>query len=230
MTKRILNIILTILLLGIAFATGFLWKEKEVNATTSGNTFVVVIDPGHGGKDPGKVGVNGIVEKQLNLEIALKLQKCFEEKGIEAVLTRTEDVGLYSEEDTNKKSADMKARCELIEKEGADMVISIHQNSYTDSSVNGAQVFYYEGSDKGFKLATSIQKRLINDIEGMNERPVKGNNEYYLLRNTACPTVIVECGFLSNEREAILLCDEEFQNKLAGAICAGALDFLNGND
>lgn len=229
MTKRILNLILTILLLAVAFATGFLWQEKELTATTAEDGLVVVIDAGHGGNDPGKIGINGAEEKDINLQIAFKLQKCLEAQGVQVVLTRDEDRGLYEDSDTNKKTADMKKRCALIEQVGADVVISIHQNSYTDSGVSGAQVFYYNASDRGQQLAGCIQNRILTGIEGINERPIKGNDSYYLLLNTPCPTVIVECGFLSNEAEAALLCDESYQQKLAEAICSGTLDFLNGN-
>lgn len=229
MIKKTWNIILTVLLLGVVITTGFLWQEKEFMATTGENTLTVVIDPGHGGRDPGKEGVNGVLEKDINLAIALYLKECYERVGINVILTRTEDVGLYEEDDNNKKSSDMKKRCEIVENAKPDMVISIHQNSYIDEAVNGAQVFHYEGSENGRILATYIQNRL-GLIEGMNKRPVKANNEYYILRNTSFPTVIVECGFLSNKMEAGLLCDEEYQQSVANAIFMGTLDFLKTND
>lgn len=229
MIKKTWNIILTVLLLGVVITTGFLWQEKEFMATTGENTLTVVIDPGHGGRDPGKEGVNGVLEKDINLAIALYLKECYERVGINVILTRTEDVGLYEEDDNNKKSSDMKKRCEIVENAKPDIVISIHQNSYIDEEVNGAQVFHYEGSENGRILATYIQNRL-GLIEGMNKRPVKANNEYYILRNTSFPTVIVECGFLSNKMEAGLLCDEEYQQSVANAIFMGTLDFLKTND
>lgn len=229
MIKKTWNIILTVLLLGVVITTGFLWQEKEFMATTGENTLTVVIDPGHGGRDPGKEGVNGVLEKDINLAIALYLKECYEREGINVILTRTEDVGLYEEDDNNKKSSDMKKRCEIVENAKPDIVISIHQNSYIDEAVNGAQVFHYEGSENGRILATYIQNRL-GLIEGMNKRPVKANNEYYILRNTSFPTVIVECGFLSNKMEAGLLCDEVYQQSVANAIFMGTLDFLKTND
>ena len=146
MIKKTWNIILTVLLLGVVITTGFLWQEKEFMATTGENTLTVVIDPGHGGRDPGKEGVNGVLEKDINLAIALYLKECYEREGINVILTRTEDVGLYEEGDNNKKSSDMKKRCEIVENAKPDIVISIHQNSYIDEAVNGAQVFHYEGS------------------------------------------------------------------------------------
>ena len=229
MIKKILNNILTVILLVISFSTGFLWQEKDFEANTSEDKWLVVIDPGHGGVDPGKVGENNVIEKDINLQIALKLQKSFEEKGVTVVLTRTDDMGLYSEDDTNKKSTDMKNRCEIIDRTLPDAVISIHQNSYTDESVCGAQVFYYTNSPKGRILGEDIQKQLIA-IDGMNPRTAKTNSEYYMLINTPSPTVIVECGFLSNKNEARLLSDEEYQQKIAEAISSGTIDFLEGND
>ena len=229
MIKKILNNILTVILLAVSFSTGFLWQEKNFEANTPEDKWVIVIDPGHGGIDPGKVGEDNIIEKDINLQVALTLQKSLEEKGVTVVLTRTKDVGLYSENDINKKSTDMKARCEIIAEASPDVVISIHQNSYTDGSVCGAQVFYYTNSEKGKLLGEDIQKQLVA-IEGMNPRTAKTNSEYYMLINTPSPTVIVECGFLSNEKEAKLLCSEEYQQKIADAISVGTIDFLKGND
>jgi N-acetylmuramoyl-L-alanine amidase len=111
-----------------------------------------VIDPGHGGVDPGMLGVNDTVEKEINLAIAYRLKEKLEEQGIMVVLTRTTDDGLYAESDSNKKIADMKKRCSIISENKADIVLSIHQNSFSDSAVCGAQVFYYKHSEKGSAL------------------------------------------------------------------------------
>ncbi len=108
------------------------------------------------------------------------------------------------------------------------LTISIHQNSYPEEYVHGAQVFYYETSVEGKKLAETIQKRLIEDIDPQNTRQVKANDSYYLLKKTATPIVIVECGFLSNQAEADKLCDQLYQEKLAWSIHLGVLQYLNG--
>lgn len=230
MYKKVLNVVLSVLLLAIVcFSVTYLNSSKM--ASTSPETgYKVAIDPGHGGNDPGKVGVNGEEEKGINLEIAYKLKKCLENEGIEVVLTRTDDNGLYEESDTNKKASDMKKRCEIITQEAVDIVVSIHQNSYTDREVNGAQVFYYTHSVKGQKLADCIQTQIKNLVDKDNNRPIKANNSYYILIHTPCPTVIVECGFLSNPTEAESLCDEAYQESIAKAITAGVLDFLASND
>lgn len=187
---------------------------------------VVVLDPGHGGVDPGKVGVNNVLEKDLNLAIAEKVRAQLEAAGVTVVMTREEDVGLYEESDRNKKIADLSARCQLIEDSGAALTVSIHQNSYHDSSVRGPQVFYYQASEQGRQLAETLQ----GFFDGITEynRSVKANDNYYLLLHTACPTAIVECGFLSCPEEAELLCQEDYQQQLAEAIGKGVLAYLEG--
>lgn len=187
----------------------------------------VVIDAGHGGDDPGKVGVNGAKEKDINLKIALILKKYLEEEGIEVVLTRETDQGLYDAGASNKKVQDMKRRIEMIEKERPAITVSIHQNSYPAENVHGAQVFYYSTSTEGKRLAESIQEQMITCLDPENRRSVKANESYYLLKKTDIPIVIVECGFLSNGEEAEKLCDEDYQDRAAWAIHMGIMRYLN---
>ena len=189
---------------------------------------VVVIDAGHGGDDPGKVGIDGSLEKDINLQIAKKLRTYLEQSDVEVVMTREEDVGLYEADDTRKKMADMKKRCEIIEESGADLVVSIHQNSYHEENVSGGQVFYYKSSEKGKKLAEILQKRFDYVLGDQNRRLAKANGNYYLLLHVKNPIVIVECGFLSNRKEAAMLQEEEYQDKLAWTIHMGILEYLNG--
>lgn len=191
------------------------------------NRPVVVIDAGHGGNDPGKVAVNGGLEKDINLEIAGRLKWYLEQSGIQVVMTRETDEGLYTAADSRKKTADMSRRCELINESGAVLAVSIHQNSYHEESVSGGQVFYYADSQKGRKLAEILQKRFDYVLGEGNRRQAKANESYYLLLHAECPTVIVECGFLSNWREAALLQEEEYQDRLAYTIHMGILEYLN---
>lgn len=195
--------------------------EKEPEKTC------IVIDAGHGGRDPGKEGVNGAEEKVLNLQIALRLKKLLESEGIEVVLTRKDDNGLYQEEASNKKVADMKARREIIAKAEPVFTVSIHQNSYSEAYVKGSQTFYYGKSAEGKKLAEKIQDSMAKRLDQENSRSPKANNSYYLLKNTSTPTVIVECGFLSNHEEAELLATEAYQEKTAWAIHMGIMQYLN---
>lgn len=190
----------------------------------------VVIDAGHGGADPGKVGVNGALEKDINLEIARKLQMFLEMADVEVILTRDSDAGLYDEDASNKKVQDMKRRIELIEETAPAITVSIHQNSYPEEYVHGAQVFFYTGSKEGQELAQSIQDQLVAKVDPENKRQVKANDSYYLLKKTGTPIVIVECGFLSNSVEAEKLCTEAYQKRVAWAIHIGVLRYLNARE
>ena len=188
---------------------------------------VVVIDSGHGGSDPGKVGVDGSLEKKINLEIAMRLKQYLELEDIEVVMTRESDMGLYEEGDTSKKMADMQNRCQLINDAKPDLVVSIHQNSYHEEYVSGGQVFYYQDSKKGKKLAEILQERFTYVLGAENRRLAKANGNYYLLLHVKSPIVIVECGFLSNWKEAALLQQEDYQDRLAWTIHMGIMEYLN---
>lgn len=190
----------------------------------------VVIDAGHGGMDPGKVGINGALEKDVNLQIALQVKEFLEANDVRVIMTRETDDGLYEEGDANKKVRDMKRRVELIEEENPVIAVSIHQNSYPEEVVHGAQVFYYSGSSEGQLLAEEIQSQLVEKVDPANKRRVKANDSYYLLKKAPCPIVIVECGFLSNREEADRLCTPEYQEKLAWSIHMGILRHLNGRN
>ena len=200
------------------------------SALSSNNLFTVVIDAGHGGFDSGKVGVDGTLEKDINLNIAKKLEKLLQTADINVIMTRTDDMGLYDEGSNNKKRQDMTRRAALMNEANADCVISIHQNSYTQESIDGAQVFYYTDSESGENLASLIQSSMISRVDPTNHRAVKPNDSYYLLKHSTAPIVIVECGFLSNRDESKKLVDDSYQQKLAWAIHLGILQHLNGAD
>lgn len=189
----------------------------------------VVVDAGHGGMDPGKVGINGALEKDINLKIAEALKKYLEADDLEVVMTRESDEGLYDANASNKKVQDMKRRIELIDEAKPVITVSIHQNSYPEEYVHGAQVFFYSGSTEGQKLAEIIQAQLTARADPENKRKVKANDSYYLLKKTGIPIVIVECGFLSNSAEAEKLCDEDYQERVAWAIHMGIMQYLNKN-
>lgn len=186
---------------------------------------IMVIDAGHGGMDPGKVGVNNVLEKDINLSIAKKLKGLMEKKGVKVILTRDSDKGLYNSSDTHKKSADLQRRTNLITESKADLVVSIHQNSFTSPEIKGAQVFFYEDSPESETLAQCVQDSLRANIDPENKREIKPNASYYLLKKNPCPMVIVECGFLSNPEEAAQLSTEEYQNKIAAAIRKGIMEY-----
>ena len=207
-------------------------KYGSIHVTGSGDAYiketpVVVVDAGHGGTDPGKVGVDGSLEKDINLAVAERLKTYLEQDDVKVIMTRETDTGLYSETDSRKKMADMKKRCEIIEESGADLVVSIHQNSYHEESVSGGQVFYYRDSSKGKALAEILQDRFDYVLGDQNRRLPKATANYYLLLHVKCPIVIVECGFLSNRKEAALLNSGEYQDKLAYTIHMGIMEYLN---
>lgn len=221
-----------ITLMSLLLLVAMVLLSREAAIYTSGKmaekkNITVVIDSGHGGKDPGKIAADGTFEKDLNLAIALKLQKYLEAADIQIIMTRTTDVGLYDENASNKKVQDMKNRINLMNTPDVDLVVSIHQNSYSDSAVKGAQVFYYGASNSGKELAETLQSALIRDVDPDNHRKAKANSSYYLLKKTTCPTVIVECGFLSNSTEAQKLKSDSYQEALAWSLHMGILEYLN---
>lgn len=185
----------------------------------------VIIDAGHGGADPGKVSVDGSLEKDINLVIAQKLQKFLLMQDVDAVLTRESDAGLYDENASNKKVQDMKNRVALIEEHQPALTVSIHQNSYHEEGIHGAQVFYFTHSTEGERAAGIMQKALLA-ADQENHRQEKADDGYYLLRRTEVPTIIVECGFLSNYEEADKLVDEKYQKKIAKAVVQGIEEFV----
>lgn len=192
------------------------WKEKPC----------IVIDAGHGGYDPGKIGINNALEKDVNLAIAGRLRDYLEAAGVKVVMTRQADVSLGEENGENKKVSDLKGRIRVIEEADPIAAISVHQNSYPEEYVSGAQVFYYKTSKEGLQLAQDLQDRLIRDLDPENDRQVKENGSYFLLKKTAVPLVIVECGFLSNRNEAEKLCNAEYQDAVAWTIYLGIMDYL----
>ncbi|WP_318703558.1 N-acetylmuramoyl-L-alanine amidase [Candidatus Acetatifactor stercoripullorum] len=223
------------LIMGVMLLVSMLFVGREAARYVTGQNVkvqkdgpCVVIDAGHGGDDPGKVGINGAQEKDINLQIALLVKTFLEQNGVNVVMTREDEDGLYDRSASNKKVQDMKNRIALIEETAPDIVVSIHQNSYPEEYVHGAQVFYYDGSSQGKELAEVLQRQLIERADPDNTRQVKANDSYYLLKKTSVPIVIVECGFLSNQAEAEKLCTPEYQERIAWAVHMGILEYLNG--
>ena len=215
-----------LLVLGIVFFTQPV-RETVGNAMQEPEGPCVVRDAGHGGDDPGKIGINGAKEKDVNLSIARRVKAYLEKEDIRVIMTRETEDGLYDADASHKKVQDMKRRIAIIEETEHDLSVSILQNSYPEEYVHGAQVFYYEGSAEGQELADNIQKRLIEGADPGNKRQIKANSSYYLLKKTKIPIVIVECGFLSNRTEAEALCSDEYQDCIAWEITLGILQYLN---
>lgn len=229
MKKRILHVIIVLVIVAGIYFVVQKGTTMVSNLTAGSDKTTVVIDPGHGGRDPGKIGVvDEVEEKEINLTISLLLKEYLEKQGINVILTRDSDVGLYSESASNKKRDDLNNRLEIINASEVDFAVGIHQNSFTESQYKGAQVFYYQGSDEGIKLAEALQSQLIEGLDPTNTRKTKANTNYYLLENSSVPMVIVEAGFLSNPEECALLSDAEYQKKVAKNIGIGIMNYING--
>ena len=216
MRKKIELLVLLLALAGIYTVSRNLEKyvqSDQVKSEQERKMDLVVIDSGHGGSDPGKVGINEVLEKELK------------NKGYQVVMTREKDQMLAGETSGNSKIQDMKARVDLINEKAPGLAVSIHQNSYHEEEIHGAQVFYYSHSAEGHTAAKLMQQALLG-ADSENTRQEKANDTYYLLRRTQVPTIIVECGFLSNQQEAELLAGKDYQKKIAKAIATGIDEYL----
>lgn len=201
MKKRWMELAMAVLLIVGIF--GLSREGAKLVSQQKKGEVTVALDAGHGGADPGKIGVNGEKEKELNLEITLLVKERLEKQKINVILTRDSDKGLYDAGSNNKKVQDLQRRCELIHKTAPKCTVSIHQNSYTTSDVKGAQVFYYTHSADGKKLAEGLQSALVEGVDPSNHRQAKGNTSYYLLKKTDVPIAIVEASVIMGINQSV---------------------------
>lgn len=229
MIKKIISktlIIITSIVLLVAIISVSLITIVTTRADSPKTVYSIVIDPGHGGVDDGSIGrTTKVTEKQLNLEVSFKLKNILEENDIRCTLTRKDQGGLYTEFKSGYKKEDMQKRKEIIEKSNPSLVISVHMNSFTSSTQRGAQVFYSETNPLSEQLAKSIQSFFATDLEESNKSSAVA--DYYILKCTNHPTVLIECGYLSNETDEKLLQEEEYQEKIAMAVYKGVIAFLS---
>lgn len=195
----------------------------------------IVLDAGHGGIDSGTSSDDKtIFEKDINLAITLKLKELIESSGGLVVLTRDDDSSLYEENGNKttrqKYNENLKNRKKIADESNADMFISIHLNYFTQSKYYGAQTFYPESNKDGKALASCIQDEFKRVVDNSNNRVIKPRNDLYLLKDCKIPSALIECGFLSNEKEAKLLNDEEYQEKIAWAIYSGIQKYFDENE
>lgn len=206
--------------------------DEAVSAEVSENELIVVIDAGHGGEDSGAVA-NSVLEKDINLEIALKLRDMLKASGIEVKMIRESDISIYDTASgtiRERKVSDLKNRVEIVNSNKKNILVSIHQNKFEQSQYSGAQMFYSTNNNKSQVLAENIRKSITGLIQPENKRELKqGGSDIYLLNKATVPAVIVECGFISNEEEAKNLSDKEYQSKMAFAIYCGILEYKNKN-
>jgi len=215
-------------ILAIACLMAIIWSLSQAYVHDSVAVFsmplskkIVWIDAGHGAFDPGKVAGN-VLEKDINLAIALKLQGFLEAGGATVLVTRLNDEAISS-----TKQGDMYTRRIMANASSADIFISIHQNSFPDGSARGAQIFYFNTSDNSRKLAENIQQQIKEFVLPNNRYVAKPNRNYYVLRQTAMPAVIVECGFLTNYNEKTRLTQSDYQEKMAWGIYLGVVQYFN---
>ncbi len=205
----------------------------KIQKTSSGNIVlnempVIIIDAGHGGEDGGAVAKDGTVEKDLNLEISLKLNDILSIMGYKTYLIRTIDTAIHTSGDTirQRKISDIKNRFAIMNKYDNCLYISIHQNKFSDTSVHGAQTFYSPNNNESKVLASFIQKSISSQLQKDNKRLIKkSGTDIYLLYNATKPTIMVECGFMSNDNELKKLKDNVYQNKMALSIAFGIINY-----
>ena len=193
-------------------------------STRPKSKYTIVIDAGHGGRDGGSIGANGSVEKELNLDYAKSLQKLLTKSGINVVMTRSTDNGLYNEKADNKKLSDMRSRRDIINNSTPDLVISIHMNSFPLDSCKGAKTFYQIGSNTSFEAAKSIQNSLNYYVPNASKTVSSG--DYYILNCTKYTSVLIECGFLSSPEEEHLLTSDAYREEFTYSIYRGIMLYL----
>lgn len=219
--------ILCTLLFGIAQATNL---KSEVNASlpqSFSSTKTVVLDAGHGGEDGGASSAGGVLEKDLNLALALTMRDILVANGVNVILTRETDTLLYDRNvnfEGRKKKLDMAERIKITTEASDPLFVSLHMNTYPNPSCKGLQVWYSGNNAASIELAKTIQQSTQEILQHENDRPVKrSGSSIYLLHHLECPAVLVECGFLSNPAEAALLADENYRQELALTLCMGIL-------
>lgn len=223
--------------LGTAIFAGFRALDRTLESRAVGlpttTRPVVILDPGHGGVDGGAEG-NRITEKTVNLSIAKKVREFCTLFGFEVQMTREEDISIHDEGKESiraQKNSDLKNRLKLMTADPNAVVVSIHLNKYPQSRVKGAQVFYAPKSQGSDVLAQTIQDSFRTLLQPENTRQIKkaDSSLFLLYNNTVNPAVLVECGFLSNPDEAALLASEDYQDRVAFAICCALLQFNDGS-
>ena len=225
--KSNLTLVILIFLLSIALYCLNLGGDADASPASSISSLgTVIVDAGHGGEDPGKVSnYSGANEKDINLAIAKFLAEELKSAGYQVIMTREDDKLVYKEgttDITEKRRQDLTRRKEIMDNSGADIVVSIHVNDFSDSKYYGAQVFYPPNSEESKQLAICVQKVLREDVDPTNKREaLEKTTPILILRNLKTPTIVVECGFLSNQQEEQKLRTESYQKQLAKAIKKG---------
>ena len=222
--------LICIFLFGGLLYGAFGYDESTAVMSENSVSPVIVIDAGHGGEDGG-ASANGLLEKDINLSIALKLRDMLTISGYKVIMTRDSDVSVYdSTADTTreKKVSDLKNRAEMINSSQNNILVSIHQNKFEQSQYFGTQMFYSKNDPKSAVLAEELRKSVTGMLQPDNKRELKqADSNIYILDKAQVPAVIVECGFLSNEEEAKKLADSDYQQKMAFSVYSGIIGYMN---
>lgn len=229
--KRLIFIELS-LIFSILFASLYAENNTILTTSTPVTGHSIVLDAGHGLPDGGAENNTGLTEEKINLDIVLKLQKLLEASNCTIILTRSDENGIYSTDAKTlreKKVSDLKNRVNIANNLEADIFVSIHLNKIAQSKYLGWQTFYKKNSEEGKNLSLSIQENLNSSIQIENKRQPQTITGKYIIDNVKIPTVIVECGFLSNPTEAKLLEQDSYQEKIAWGIYTGIMDFFSIN-
>jgi len=225
---RTILIVAIVIIFALIFSFSFLQTTGSSQIPQS--SYMVVIDAGHGGIDGGSVGkTTGVYESELNLVYAFNLQKQLNEMGISSFLTRKDKNGLYESNAKNLKKSDMLKRKSIIEACSPNVVVSLHMDSFPLSSCVGAQAYYKKNNESGKRLADCVQKQISSNIANSKAKKHGKVGDYYIVNCTDIPSVLVECGFLSNKDEEQLLQTKEYQAKICYSIMCGIIDFFNIN-
>ncbi len=203
---------------------------SSTQTESSESSVTIIIDAGHGGEDGGTSSSKGVLEKDINLAIALKLNSLMKLMGYKTLMIRETDSMIYSDPSASqreKKISDIQNRMKIINNTPDGIFLSIHQNYFTQSKYSGTQVFYSGGHNDSKVLAGHIQNSVVRNIQKNNQRKIKqSGKEIYLLYHSKMPAVMVECGFMSNPGEALLLSDEDYQMKMSLAIIDGVTQYI----
>ncbi|HKL74188.1 MAG TPA: N-acetylmuramoyl-L-alanine amidase [Clostridia bacterium] len=223
--KTLFTIIAIILLVVVALSISATYASKQTASPIDAK--VIVLDAGHGGVDKGVVSKNGTKESEFNLKMTFLVRDMLKEAGFKVVLTRENEEGLYGDATKHRKRADMVARKKIIQKNNPDIIISIHANKYPSGDRRGAQVFFDEYNEKGKILAKNIQANVnLLNKEYVNRDFSALSGDYFLLKCSKAPSVIMECGFLSNQEDEKLLADNAYCQRMAFCIYGGIVSFF----
>ncbi|MFR5131714.1 MAG: N-acetylmuramoyl-L-alanine amidase CwlD [Terrisporobacter sp.] len=231
LTKKIIFGIISLVIVIVSVIEVKTASEEVIKIMPITNK-TIIVDAGHGGIDPGSMTDDqSVKEKDVNLKITKKVKELLEASGAMVILTRNDDTSLYTEQAgktiRQKYNENLKNRKKIIQESSADMFISIHLNKFQESKYYGAQTFYPAGKEDDKQLATYIQGELKRVVDKTNNRKIKSTNDIYLIKDNEIPSTLIECGFLSNDKEAKLLNDEEYQDRIAWSIYVGIQKYFS---